>query len=118
MSSNQQLQSFADEGDPDCAAAIQENILVVQRMEERILLLKGEVEGRGFKWVDDETKPESADLNGHAAVEEAMGASSITNGGPGRRPSGGRLGDEELARRLREQMQEDDDYEVQEGVHL
>ena len=118
MSSNQQLQSFADAGDPDCAAAIQENILVVQRMEERISLLKGEVEGRGFKWVDDETKPESVNLNGHAAVEEVMGASRITNGGPGIRPSGGRLGDEELARRLREQMEEDDEDEAQDGVHL
>lgn len=118
MSSNQQLQSFADEGDPDCAAAIQENRSVVQRMEERISLLKGEVEGRGFKWVDNETKLESAGLNGHTAIEEVMGASRITNSGPDIRPSGGQLGDEELARRLREQMEEDDDDKAQAGVHL
>ena len=118
VSSNQQLQSFADEGDSDCAAAIQENILVVQRMEERISLLKREVEGRGFKWVDDETKPESAGLNGHTEVEEVTGASRITNGGPDVRTSGGRFGDEELARRLREQMEEHDDDEAQDGVHL
>ena len=118
MSSNQQLQSFADEGDPDCAAAIQENRSVVQRMEERISLLKGEVEGRGFKWVDDETKPGSEGLNGYTAIEEVMGASRITNSGPDTRPSGGRLGDEELTRRLREQMEEEDDDEAQYGVHL
>ena len=118
MSSNQQLQSFAHEGDPDCATAIQENRLVVQRMEERISLLQGEVESRGFKWVDDDKKPESAGLNGHTAIEGVMGASRITNSGPHIRPSGGRLGDEELARRLREQMEEEDDDEAQDGVHL
>lgn len=119
VSSNQQLQPVADEGDSDCAEAIQENLVVIERMEERISLLKGEVEGRGFKWGEDEPRPENVESNGHAGVEEAGEASRIVHGGPSTRHSGGRLGDEELARRLREQMEEDDDDdEAQDGVHL
>ncbi|KAL9127719.1 MAG: hypothetical protein Q9175_007679 [Cornicularia normoerica] len=118
VSSNQQLQSFADEGDSDCAEAIQENLVVIQRMEERISMLKGEVEGRNFKWVEDETRSESVESNGHAGVEEVMVASRITHSGPSTRPSGGPLGDVELARRLWEQLEEDDDDEAQDGVHL
>lgn len=90
--------------------------MVIQRMEERILLLKGEVEGRGFKWVEDESRSENVESNGHARVEEATGPSRNNHGG-NTRPSGGRLGDEELAQRLREQMEYDDD-EAQDGVHL
>ena len=59
--SNQQLEPYADDGDTDCAEAIQENVSVIQRMEERIRLLKVEVEARGFKWGEDE---ENADDGG------------------------------------------------------
>ena len=114
VSSNQQLQPFADEGDSDCAEAIQENLVVIHRMEERISLLKGEVEGRGFKWGEEEPRSENVDLNGHAGVEAFREAHT----GPITRPSGGRLGDEELARRLRVQREEDDDDDAQDGVHL
>lgn len=86
--------------------------MVIQRMEDRILLLRGEVEGRGFKWGEDKSRPENVKSNGHAGVEEIQGASQNL------RPSGGQLGDEELARRLREQMEEDDDDEAQGGLHL
>lgn len=91
--------------------------MVIQRMEERILLLKGEVEGRGFKWGEDEPRPENVESNGHAPVEEVREASRIVYSHSGTRPSGGRLGDEELAQRLREQMYEDED-DAQDGVHL
>ncbi len=118
VSSNQQLQPFADEGDSDCADAIQENLIVIQRMEERILLLRGEVEGRGFKWAEDGSESENAESNGHAALEEARGASQTTRSVPCIRHSGGRLGDEELAQRLREQLDGVDTGEAQDGVHL
>ena len=118
VSSNQQLQPFADEGDSDCADAIQENLVVVQRMKERILLLKGEVEGRGSKWAEGGPRPEIVESNGHASVEEVRVASEPIHGGPSTRPSGGRRGDEELAQRLREQMAEVDDNEAHDGVHL
>lgn len=57
--SNLQLRPFADgteaalgaDGpDPDCADAIRENEVVMDRMRERILLVKAEVEGRGVSW--------------------------------------------------------------------
>lgn len=117
VSSNQQLQQFADEGDPECVEAFQENLVVIQRMEERISLLKGEVEKRGFKWGEVQPRPENVESNGDARVEEGGGPSQHSHDGHSTRPSGGRLGDEELARRLREQMEDDDD-EAQDGVHL
>ena len=114
VSSNQQLQPFVNEGDPDCIDAIQENLVVLQRMEERILLLKGEVEGRGFRWGEEGSKEENVESNGHASVEEVRVASQVSH----RRPSGGRLGDDEPARRVREQMEEIDDNETQNGMLL
>ena len=117
VSSNQQLQLFADEGDSDCADAIQENLVVIQRMEERIFLLKDEVEGRGFKWAD-EPRLENAKSNGHANVGDPCISSRTNHIEPSRRPSGGPLGDEELAAALREQMEEVDDDQAQGGVHL
>ncbi len=88
--------------------------MVIQRMEERISLLKREVDGRGFKWGEDEPRSENRESNGHASIEEIRGP----HNGPDTRPSGGRLEDEELARRLGEQMEDDDDDDDQHGVHL
>ncbi len=54
--SNEQLKPFAhpatpgEEGDPDCAEAIVENEDVIARMNERIALVKDEVERRGASW--------------------------------------------------------------------
>lgn len=117
VSSNQQLQPLADEGDVDCADAIEDNLVVIQRMEERIVLLKGEVEARGFKWAEEGSRPGSVESIGHASGEEVRVASLRTHREASTRPYGSRLGDEELARRLREQMEDIDENEVQ-GVHL
>lgn len=38
--------------DQDCIDAIKENEIVIRRMEERISLLKAEVEGRGLSWTE------------------------------------------------------------------
>ena len=118
--SNQQLKSYADDGDRDCAEAIQENILVIQRMEERIGLLKREVEGRGFRWGEDEDKVENgATVTNGTGYNERSETSAQVSVGAQRDAGGGRLGDEELARRLREQMREfDDEDAMEEGVHL
>ena len=115
VSSNQQLEPFVDEGDSDCAEAIQENLVVIQRMEERISLLKGEVEGRGFKWAEDE--PGSENVESNASFEGIREASHSPHEQPSTGLSGGRIRDEELARRLREQL-EGDDNDEQAGVHL
>lgn len=117
QSSNEQLQSLADEGDRDCAEAIQENVVVIQRMEGRIRLLKAEVEGRGSKWEEDEELNGNGDveMNGHGEAEKEYEAT--TSSEQRRRQAGGSIGDEELARRLREQTEEDEDGDG-DGVHL
>ncbi len=119
--SNQQLKSYADDGDSDCAEAIQENLSVIQRMEERIGLLKVEVEGRGFRWGEDEENVDDGGTitNGIGHNERFETRVQVSVGNRQGIGGGGSLGDEELARRLREQMGEyDDEEEMEEGVHL
>ena len=66
LSSNEELKPFAEAGDKDCAEAIMENEEVIRRMEERISLLRMEVEGRGMKWVEEggEIETKSAVIGG------------------------------------------------------
>ena len=66
LSSNEELKPFAAAGDKDCAEAITENEEVIRRMEERISLLRIEVEGRGMKWVEEggEIETEGAVIGG------------------------------------------------------
>lgn len=74
--SNLQLQPFADEGDGDCADAIKENEEVMARMEDRIELLKLEVEvNRGMLWVED-AKPDQTkeQVNGDAGEHANEGS--------------------------------------------
>ncbi|KAI9857442.1 MAG: hypothetical protein M1824_004850 [Vezdaea acicularis] len=103
--SNQELVPFADNGDVDCKEAIRENEIVIKRFEERILLLRKEVENRGLRWSEAETE------------ENQVGASTETgaNGHETTSNTGGRLGDDEMRRRIEELMGEDEEPE---GVHL
>ncbi|KAF2234837.1 hypothetical protein EV356DRAFT_514733 [Viridothelium virens] len=138
-SSNEQLQPFANDGDTDCADAIRENEVVMRRMEERIELLRAEVEGRGMRWAEGEVEDraeaekmrdaEGRLVNGteshggadamegvegnavNGEVREATQGQEQTRQGEG----GGRLTDEELQRRLREHLGDPDEDE---GVHL
>jgi len=66
LSSNEELKPFAEAGDKDCTEAIIENEEVIRRMEERISLLRIEVEGRGMKWVEEggEKETEGAVVGG------------------------------------------------------
>lgn len=51
--SNEELQQFIQEtpgGDKDFEDAVKENEVVIERMTERITLLKTEIEGRGQSW--------------------------------------------------------------------
>jgi hypothetical protein len=127
QSSNIQLKPYADEGDRDCADAIAENVEVIQRMEERIELVKQEVEGRGFKWDEAADVAEGREesngqlANGYANGNEPLGEGGeeeeeVSRTAPDEGVRGPRLTDEELVRRLREQMAED--MEDQDGVHL
>jgi hypothetical protein len=64
--SNEQLKPFADgtelssngRPDQDCIDAIRENEVVIARMQERIALLKAEVEGRGSSWLEFQSTEE------------------------------------------------------------
>ncbi|KAL2059632.1 hypothetical protein ABVK25_000925 [Lepraria finkii] len=86
-------------------------------MEGRIRLLKAEVEERGSKWGEDEEVNGNGDveMNGHGEAEKEHEAT--TSSEQSRRQAGGSIGDEELARRLREQTEEDEDGD-EDGVHL
>ena len=125
--SNSQLQSFANEGDADCEEAMRENIEVIERMKERIRLLKAEVERRGSSWHGGEGKAGEEEsrvngdvvtVNGVSSEAEAVQDQDVSadRTGDATAITGGRIGDEELARRLGERMQEqiDDDN----GVYL
>ena len=118
LSSNQDLQPSADKGDSDCADAIQENLVVIQRMEKRIVLLKAEVEERGFKWTEDERRHENLESKGHAGAEEGKGESRATHTEPNTRSSSGQIKDEEVTGGFNEQVPEIDGVEVQDGLHL
>ena len=126
--SNAQLQPFADSGDRDCKEAIAENEAVMARFRERLDMLKVEVVMvRRMPWVEwDEENQQDSDkkeevnggnsgghlLNGTLSHEEANPGS--TQDGRAQHASGS-LSDEELRRRLAQQMDEDEDDG---GLHL
>ncbi|KAK0729331.1 hypothetical protein B0T21DRAFT_291735 [Apiosordaria backusii] len=63
--SNEQLHPFAhpppdstEQPDPVCLEAISENNIVIDRMQERIKLVRQEVESRGFSWTEFQSKEE------------------------------------------------------------
>jgi hypothetical protein len=139
--SNGELQEYSDSqasGDADCLEAVRENEIVIERMKERVELVKREVERRGGRW--HEADVEADGLNGKSdseAVENGYvngaldedqdpgedavqghqrgqtGDSQRADDG-GQRLVGGRLDDEELRRRMLDRMGEDED----EGMHL
>ena len=128
--SNLQLQPLAEEGDRDCKEAVEENRGTIARMKERIELLKAEVEGRGYRWGEGESEGSKDDgnagMNGEGVEEEPgsgnerverTGGRVVANQHRQEADGPRRLGDEELARRLRERMAEDmmDDDD---GLHL
>ncbi|KAI4254551.1 MAG: hypothetical protein LQ352_003022 [Teloschistes flavicans] len=123
VSSNGQLQQYADDGDQVCADAIRENDEVIERMESRISLLRNEVEGRGLPWGEHQPSAMNGKLEdqmGDRQGELAERNSAFPEANPSSRQpraNGGSLGDEALARRLGERldenMQDDDD-----GIHL
>ncbi len=127
-SSNFQLQKFADEGDRDCENAIKENDDTMLRMEERILMLRREVERRGFRWGGDvATENRTGRRGSNEQVESRGGPEDMVehtnpNGGDlatqqGQTSNVESLGNVTLARRRLERV-ESNDEEVDDGVHL
>ncbi|KAM0279318.1 hypothetical protein ACHAQH_004665 [Verticillium albo-atrum] len=66
--------------DPDCADAIRENEAVIVRMDERIALIRTEVENRGCSWREFEAS--DVDASGTAAADADVDAdvAPVTNG--------------------------------------
>ncbi|KAL9081736.1 MAG: hypothetical protein Q9159_007069 [Coniocarpon cinnabarinum] len=64
-SSNLELEPHAVAGDDVCKDAIVENEQVLQRMEQRLDLLKTEVERRGLPWVEGDVAEFKPTVNGH-----------------------------------------------------
>lgn len=129
-SSNRQMLPFADAGDADCREAMFENLGVIARINERVRLVRREVERRGMRWSEGEVEDAEAaagagvpaKTNGVDMVDGdgelvngTVGAAAQRTEGEGRagRASSGRLTDEELRRLLEERMQDEE-----EGVHL
>lgn len=120
-SSNDQMLPFADEGDDDCREAMFENLGVITRFNERISLIKAEVEKRGLPWAhsgENDKKGGGMLVNGDLDGDgEAVVVGRVEGRQDRQQQQSGRLTDEELRRRMEEQMggsggQED------EGVHL
>jgi len=133
--SNEQMLPFAEEGDQDCKDAMFENLAVIGRMNQRVELIRAEVEKRGMRWSEGEVEDREG-VNGEAMVDgegrvvngtvgattngvdgEATVDSAVSGEVPAPRAPSGRVTDEELRRQLETQMGEDDD-EDGEGVHL
>ena len=130
--SNEQLKPFADDGDEDCATAIRENDQVMERFEQRVQLLKEEVEARGNAWTHGGAAPRAqeaealangtavngASVNGDTETTEANSTErpAQTQPPPPTTQRSAMLSDDELRRLLNERMGLPDDEE--EGLHL
>lgn len=90
--SNAQLRPFAEgaaaapggvpgEPDADCADAIRENEVVIERMRGRVDLVRAEVEGRGLSWREFESKDELEDDEPGVVAAHAPSAAA-TSGVP------------------------------------
>ncbi|KAI5862570.1 hypothetical protein GGS23DRAFT_82345 [Durotheca rogersii] len=80
----QQTGAAAGQPDQDCVDAIAENEAVIARMQERIELIKAEVEARGLSWREFQGKADEDEGDGDGekapAAADASSASSVPNG--------------------------------------
>ena len=128
--SNAELELFMAESgrDEDCAQAVEENKQVIDRMRQRVELIKAEVEKRGARWheadatedsrvavdgVTDEQLTEDEPQTREHQVSIREGRSEEDRSA---RP-GGRLTDEQLRHQVLSQLNGEEDDE-EDGVHL
>ena len=93
--SNEQLRPFAEGTEPtldaavghtpgqpdqDCVDAIKENEQVIERMQDRIRMIRVEVEGRGCSWTEFQSKEE---LEAERAAQGLSNGDGTTAPGPG-----------------------------------
>ncbi|TFB04706.1 hypothetical protein CCMA1212_002733 [Trichoderma ghanense] len=65
--------------DQDCIDAIKENEAVIDRMAERIAIIRAEVEERGFSWTEFQSQDEVQE-EAHADANQTATATTTTNG--------------------------------------
>ncbi|KAI0171941.1 hypothetical protein GGR52DRAFT_448191 [Hypoxylon sp. FL1284] len=127
--------------DQDCVDAIAENEVVIGRMQERIELIRKEVEDRGMSWREFQGKPDDEEAPADAEPNaDATTGGSLTNGVNGHGPTGGgeagehpawrdgtfqagtlsqlSLEDRELLRQLESRLPPEDDEDSDGGMHL
>jgi len=122
QASNEQLQSFADDGDEDCKEALSENEVVIERMRARAALLKAETERRGNRWIEVDEENQKNSMPNGISQEHAQDASinvlsqlSTNTGLEGQTTQqSGSLTDAELVRRIQQQLSDDNEG----GMHL
>ncbi|KAI4798104.1 hypothetical protein E4T45_11677 [Aureobasidium sp. EXF-8846] len=119
--SNEQMVPFADQGDQgtptdpnqDCKDAMYENLVVISRMNERIELLRAEVEKRGMRWSEAEVE------NRQVSERMVNGDSAPVTQTQSSQPQSGRLTDEQLRAQLEARLTQDtQDDQEEEGLHL
>ncbi|KAI1132476.1 hypothetical protein F5Y10DRAFT_231209 [Nemania abortiva] len=132
--------SEAGQPDQDCKDAIAENEAVIARMQERIELIRAEVEGRGLNWREfqgtaDDAAAAAAESAGDSATQDetstAATATTTVNGHSqstepqheawrdGTFQTGTIRGGDELLRELMNRIPpEDDEQDPDGGMHL
>ncbi|KND94888.1 hypothetical protein TOPH_00167 [Tolypocladium ophioglossoides CBS 100239] len=75
--------SNAAEPDRDCVDAIRENEQVIDRMAERIALVRAEVEDRGMSWAEFQSNDEAAEAARKEEAERVNGDSDGDGDGDG-----------------------------------
>ena len=119
-SSNEQLKPYVDD-DQDCADAIEENKDVITQMENRISLLRLEVERRGFKWGEQEREFKVEAKNGCSENDGEHHGSSSQQGLMVTSETNiqiNRVSSDEVARVLPQQTIEEGYEREEDGVHL
>ncbi|KAI6085334.1 hypothetical protein F4821DRAFT_150723 [Hypoxylon rubiginosum] len=134
------------EPDQDCIDAITENEAVISRMQERIELIRKEVEGRGLSWREFQGKPDEEEAEAQAQAQAtattngdsaADAGSSLTNGVNGHAANEDTehpawqdgtfqtgtlaqlsLEDRDLLRQLESRLPPEDDEDPEGGMHL
>ena len=88
-----------------------ENLVVISRMNERIELLRAEVEKRGMRWSEAEVEDRQ--------VSERMVNGDSTSTTQSSQAQSGRLTDEQLRAQLDARLAQDtQDDQEEEGLHL
>jgi hypothetical protein len=114
--SNDELKGYVDaspDEDKDCEEAIEENKVVIKRIEDRIELVKVEMEKRGQKWVEMNGVLEERDMDGNV---DTLGGESGERTNPSNADPDGSHGVSSSGTRA--QGDDDQNHAAQDGIFL